>query len=96
MKVRGENQFQKLKEYCFARFGEGQRSKIYAQMNVQDFYYNGIKTRMYLKFSDIDRTGELSSSSIALLSQQQKLDTLYLRARAKERIDAWEKSTQKK
>ena len=47
---------------------------------------------MYLKFSDIDRTGELSSYSIALLSKQQKLDTLYLRERAKEKIEAWEKS----
>ena len=45
---------------------------------------------MYLKFSDIDRTGELSLYSIALLSKQQKLDTLYLRERAKEKIDAWE------
>ena len=34
---------------------------------------------MSLKFSDIDHTGELSLYSIALLNQQQKLDTLYLR-----------------
>ncbi len=92
IKVKGSNQFQILKEYVFARFGPGQRSKVLEQLNVQDFYYNGVKTRMYLKYSDIDRTGELSSYSIALLSQQQKLDTLYLRDRAKEKIDAWEKS----
>jgi hypothetical protein len=92
MKVKGEDQFQKLKEYCFARFGEGQRSKVYAQMQVQDFYYNGVKTRMYLKYSDIDRMGELSLYSIALLSQQQKIDTLYLREQAKEKIEAWEKA----
>jgi hypothetical protein len=91
-KVRGNNQFQILKEYVFARFGPGQRSKVLEQLNVQDFYYNGVKTRMYLKFSDIDRTGELSLYSIALLSKQQKLDTLNLRERAKEKIDAWEKS----
>ena len=92
IKVRGNNQFQILKDYVFARFGTGQRSKVLEQLNVQDFYYNGIKTRMYLKYSDIDYTGELSMYSIALLSQQQKLDTLYLRERAKEKIDAWEKS----
>ena len=92
IKVKGNDQFQILKEYVFARFGPGQRSKVLEQLNVQDFYYNGIKTRMYLKYSDIDRTGELSMYSIALLSQQQKLDTLYLRERAKEKIDAWEKS----
>jgi len=92
IKVKGSNQFQILKEYVFARFGPGQRSKVLEQLNVQDFYYNGLKTRMYLKYSDIDRTGELSSYSIALLSKQQKLDTLYLRERAKEKIDAWEKS----
>ncbi len=92
VKVKGEDQFQKLKDYCFARFGEGQRSKTYAQMQVQDFYYNGVKTRMYLKYSDIDRMGELSLYSIALLSQQQKIDTLYLRERAKEKIEAWEKA----
>jgi len=95
IKVRGNNQFQILKEYVFVRFGPGQRSKVLEQLNAQDFYYNGIKTRMYLKFSDIDRTGELSSYSIALLSKQEKLDTLYLRERAKEKIDAWEKAKKK-
>jgi hypothetical protein len=95
IKVRGNNQFQILKDYVFARFGPGQRSKVLEQLNVQDFYYNGIKTRMYLKFSDIDRTGELSLFSIALLSKQQKLDVLSLRERAKEKIDAWEKTKKK-
>jgi len=95
IKVRGNNQFQILKEYVFTRFGPGQRSKVLEQLNVQDFYYNGVKTRMYLKYSDIDYTGELSMYSIALLSQQQKLDTLYLRERAKEKIDAWEKTKSK-
>jgi hypothetical protein len=95
IKVRGNNQFQILKDYVFARFGPGQRSKVLEQLNVQDFYYNGVKTRMYLKYSDIDRTGELNMYSIALLSQQQKLDTLYLRERAKEKIDAWEKTKSK-
>jgi hypothetical protein len=95
IKVRGDNQFQILKDYVFARFGPGQRSKVLEQMNVQDFYYNGVKTRMYLKFSDIDRTGELSMYSIALLSKQQQLDTLYLRERAKETIDAYEKAKRK-
>ena len=55
IKVKGNDQFQILKDYVFARFGPGQRSKVLEQLNVQDFYYNGIKTRMYLKFSDIDR-----------------------------------------
>jgi hypothetical protein len=95
IKVRGDNQFQILKDYVFARFGPGQRSKVLAQLNVQDFYYNGVKTRMYLKFSDIDRTGELSSYSIALLNKQQHIDTLYLRERAKEKIKDWEKTQSK-
>jgi hypothetical protein len=95
VKVRGDNQFQILKEYVFARFGQGQRSKALEQLKVQDFYYNGVKTRMYLKFSDIDRTGELSSYSIALLNKQQHIDTLYLRERAKEKIKDWEKNQSK-
>ena len=95
IRVRGNNQFQVLKDYVFARFGPGQRSKVLEQMDVQDFYYNGIKTRMYLKFSDIDHTGELSLYSIAMLSQQQKLDTMYLREKAKEEIEAWEKTQEK-
>jgi len=95
VKVRGDNQFQILKEYVFARFGQGQRSKALEQLNVPDFYYNGVKTRMYLKFSDIDRTGELSSYSIALLNKQQHIDTLYLRERAKEKIKDWEKNQSK-
>jgi len=95
VKVRGDNQFQILKEYVFARFGQGQRSKVLEQLNAQDFYYNGVKTRMYLKFSDIDRTGELSSYSIALLNKQQHIDTLYLRERAKEKIKDWEKNQSK-
>ena len=95
IKVRGDNQFQILKEYVFARFGQGQRSKVLEQLNVQDLYYNGVKTRMYLKFSDIDRTGELRSYSIALLNKQQHIDTLYLRERAKEKIKDWEKNQNK-
>jgi hypothetical protein len=95
IKVKGNDQFQILKDYVFARFGPGQRSKVLEQLNVQDFYYNGIKTRMHLKFSDIDRIGDLDMYSIALLNQQQKLDTWYLRERAREKIDAWEKSTRK-
>ena len=92
IRVRGGNQFQVLKDYVFARFGPGQRSKVLEQMDAQDFYYNGIRTRMSLKFSDIDHIGELSLYSIALLSKQQKLDTLYLREKAKEAIDAYEKA----
>jgi hypothetical protein len=95
IKVRGANQFQVLKDYVFARFGPGQRSRVLEQLDVQDFYYNGVRTRMYLKYSDIDRIGELSMYSIALLSQQQKLDTLYLRERAKEKIEAYEKTKKK-
>jgi hypothetical protein len=95
IKVRGNNQFDILKDYVFARYGTGQRSKTLKELNVQDYYYNGVKTRMYLKFSDIDRTGELSSYSIALLNKQQKIDTLYLRERAKEQIEAWEKGKQR-
>jgi hypothetical protein len=95
IKVRGDNQFQILKDYVFARFGPGQRSKVLQQMGVQDFYYNGVKTRMYLRFSDINRTGELSLYSIALLSKQQHIDVLYLREKAKAKIDAWERSQPK-
>ena len=65
-------------------------------MNVQDFYYNGVKTRMYLKYSDLDHEGELSRYSIAMLSQQQKVDTYYYRDRAKAEIEAWEKAKGKK
>jgi len=92
LRVKGEHQFQKLKDYCFARFGPGQRSDTYARLNVQDFYYNGVKTRMYLRYRDIDRTGELGLYSIALLSKQEKLDTLLLRERAREKIKEWEKA----
>jgi hypothetical protein len=95
IRVKGNNQFQILKDYVFARFGPGQRSKALAQLDVQDFYYNGVKTRMYLKYSDMDRTGELSSYSIALLNKQQHIDTLRLRERAKEQINIWEKSQPK-
>ncbi len=95
IKVRGQNQFQVLKDYVFARYGPGQRSKPLEQMNVQDFYYNGIRTRMYLKYSDIDRTGELSMYSIAVLSKQQQRDNLYLRERAREKIEEYEKTRKK-
>jgi hypothetical protein len=94
--VKGERQFQILKDYCFARFGQGQRSKVLEQMDVQEFYYNGVKTRMYLKYSDLEREGELSLYSIAMLNQQQKTDTYYHRERAKAEIKAWEKIKSKK
>lgn len=96
IKVKGQRQFQILKDYCFARFGEGQRSKVLQQMDVQDFYYNGVRTRMYLKYSDFEHEGELSLYSIALLNQQQKADTYYYRERAKSEIQAWEKGRGKK
>jgi hypothetical protein len=92
LKVRGAEEFQKLKDYCFARFGEGQRSEVYARMQVQDFYYNGVKTRMTLKYSDMDREGELAMYSIALLSKQQRLDVLTLREKAREKIREWERA----
>ena len=92
IKVRGEMEFQRLKDYCFARFGPGQRSEVYQRLNVQDFYYNGIKTRMSLRYSDYDRIGELSLSSIAMLSKQQKTDDFYLRSRAREQLRDWEKT----
>jgi len=92
IKVKGRRQFDILKEYVFTRFGPGQRTKVLEQMDVQEFYYNGLKTRMYLQYSDIDRVGELSLYSIALLSKQQKLDNFYLKREAKERVDAWLKT----
>jgi hypothetical protein len=95
IKVKGEHEFQRLKEYCFARYGEGQRSEVYQRLNVQDFYYNGVKTRMYLRFSEIDWTGELSMYSIALLSQQERTDALYFRERARQEIKQWEKGQKK-
>jgi hypothetical protein len=91
IKVKGKRQFQILKDYIFARFGEGQRSQALQQMDVPNFYYNGVKTRMYLKYSDLDHQGELSLYSIALLSKQQKQDIYYYRQQARERIKAWEK-----
>lgn len=94
--VKGEREFQILKDYCFARFGQGQRSKVLQQMDVPDYYYNGVKTRMYLKYSDLDHEGELSSYSIAMLSQQQRADTYYYRERAKAEIGAWQKIKGKK
>jgi len=92
LRVKGERQFQKLRDYCVARFGPGQRSDTYARLNVQDFFYNGVRTRMYLKYSDFDRTGELALYSIALLSKQERLDALTLRERAREKIREWEKA----
>ena len=37
IRVRGDNQFQVLKDYVFARFGPGQRSKVLAQMECPGF-----------------------------------------------------------
>ncbi len=95
IKVRGNNQCQVLKDYVFARFGPGQRSKALEQMNAQDFYYNGIRTRMYLRFTDMDRIGELGMYSIAILSRQQQRDNFYLREKAREKIEEYEKTRKK-
>jgi len=62
------------------------------RLDVQDFYFNGVKTRMYLKYSDLDHAGELSLYSIALLSKQEKTDALFLRDRALQKIDQWGKA----
>lgn len=89
--TRGQQNYAKLKDYIFARYGVGQRSPIYEKMEVQDFMWNGYQTRMYLRYSDLDRVGVLSLHSIAMLNKQQRYDTYVIKERLMEKLKELEK-----
>jgi len=61
---------------------------LHGQRGSKTILGQGSKGRRIIsvKYSDFDRTGELGMYSIALLSKQEKLDTLSLRERAREKI----------
>ena len=76
--IRHEPNYAKLREYVFAKYGEGYRPDAYRQVDVQDFVWNGYLTKMYLNYSDIDRTGKLALYSIAVMNQRTRYDKALL------------------
>jgi hypothetical protein len=74
----------KLRDYCFTRYGEGYRPEAYQMMDVQDFTWNGYVTKMYLNYSDLDRTGELALYSIAIMNKKACADKALLHELYKE------------
>ncbi len=91
IKVKGPEDYRKLREYCFNQYGPGKRSQVYASMDVQDFVWNGYLTKMYLRYSDMDRMGELGLYSIAILNKKQRADNLFQKELDKSLFKEWEK-----
>ena len=95
IKVKGPEDYGKLREYCFKQYGPGKRSQVYASMDVQDFVWNGYLTKMYLRYSDMDRMGELGLYSIAILNKKQRADNLFIKELDKGLLKEWEKPKSK-
>ncbi len=76
VKTTGYSNYIFLKEYCFKRFGPGDRTEMNARMDVQDFFWNGYETRMTLTYNERYRTGELRMVSIKMENQQKLMRAL--------------------
>jgi len=76
--TRHDPNYGKLRDYVFARYGEGYRPEAFRQVDVQDFVWNGYFTKMYLNYSDIDRTGKLALYSIAMMNRKAQYDKALL------------------
>ncbi|MBM4275049.1 MAG: hypothetical protein FJ134_11400 [Deltaproteobacteria bacterium] len=70
--------YSKLRDYCFAKYGEGYRPEAYRMVDVQDFTWNGYFTKMYLNYRDIDHTGKLALYSIAIFNKKGRYDKALL------------------
>jgi hypothetical protein len=95
VRIKGDANYQRLKDYVFARYGAGKRSPAYARLDIPHYYWDGPLTRMYLKYQEVDRAGELSLFSIGIMNRQQKADAYFLREQARDAISRWEKQALK-
>ncbi len=76
--TRHDPNYGKLRDYVFAKYGEGYRPEAYKMADVQDFVWNGYITKMYLNYSDMDRTGKLALYSIAIMNRKGQYDKALL------------------
>jgi hypothetical protein len=72
--TRHEPYYAKLRDYVFGKYGEGYRPQAFKLAGVQDFVWMGYLTKMYLNYSDIDRTGKLALYSLAIMNQRARHD----------------------
>jgi hypothetical protein len=75
-----------LKEYCFKRFGPGDRTRANEKMAVQDFFWNGYETRMTLTYSERYRTGEVRLVSIKMENQRRSMRKLGTQGELKDAV----------
>jgi len=64
IKTFGYDNFAKLKAGVFAQYGQGSRTKSDEQQDIQNFFWKGFVTGMFLKYDDATKTGELGLFSL--------------------------------
>ncbi len=92
IRAKGWDNFTKLKNYVFARYGVGKRSPVYARLDVQDFTWNGYVTKIYLQYNDYDRVGRLNIYSKEMQGKMKRHDDFIY----KYDIQKWLKEERKK
>lgn len=65
-----------LKEYCFKRFGPGERTPANTKMDVQDFFWTGYETRVTLAYDERYRRGEVRLISLKMEHQKDAMRKL--------------------
>lgn len=76
IRTTGYSNYMFLREYCFKRFGPGDRTAANAKMDVQDFLWNGYETRMQLTYNERNRLGEVRLISIKMENQRNAMQQL--------------------
>jgi hypothetical protein len=89
--IRGEENYLLAREYLFDMYGRPPQPPAYARMDVQDFQWIGYRTRMFLRYSDYDRTGRLSMYSVGMLNRQNLFDTRLMQKIEQDLLKEWEK-----
>jgi hypothetical protein len=64
IKTFGRDNFDKLKTVVFAQYGQGSRTKSDEQLDIQNYFWKGFVTGMFLKYDDATKMGELGLYSL--------------------------------
>ena len=89
--VKGGDNFTKLKNYCFNKYGVGKRPTGYARLDVQDFTWNGYITKIYLQYNDYDRVGRLNIYSKEMQSKMKRYDDFIFKNSIKDFLEGKQK-----
>lgn len=95
IRTKGYSNYRFLREYCFKRFGPGDRTQANEKMGVEDFFWNGYETRMSLTYNERNRLGEVRMISIKMENQRAAMRSLGTGEERKGEIKELEKIKEK-